>query len=250
MRVTLEIAVATPGEAVAAVRAGADRLELSAGLELGGLTPSLGVFTRVRELVAAPVFVLLRPRPGGFVYSADEIGAVLHDAETFLSAGADGLVFGALDEDGRVAEEPCHRLAKMARGRIAFHRAFDCVADANDALEHLITLGFARILTSGGKPTASEGIAALAELHARAAGRIEIMPGGGIRPANVVEIVRATGCNQVHAAATSRVIDSCLERNPRLAIAMGAASDCATTATDPAVVAELRRLLDRPASLP
>ena len=127
MRVTLEIAVATPTEAVAAVRAGADRLELSAGLELGGLTPSLGIFTRIRELVTAPVFVLLRPRPGGFVYSTDEVEAVLRDAQDFLAAGADGLVFGALEENGRVAEEPCRPLAQMSRGRVVFHR-IDCVA--------------------------------------------------------------------------------------------------------------------------
>ena len=107
VRIALEIAVSTPDEAVAAERAGADRLELSAVLELGGLTPSLGLFTRVRELVKLPVWVLFRPRAGGFVYSAEEMEVVLRDAELFLAADADGLVFGALDENGCVAEEPC-----------------------------------------------------------------------------------------------------------------------------------------------
>jgi copper homeostasis protein len=247
--VTLEIAVGTPDEAFTAVRAGADRLELSAGLELGGLTPSLGVFSRVKELVAAPVWVLLRPRPGGFVYTADEIESILRDAEVFLAAGADGLVFGALDRSGTIAEEPCRRLVKTARGRIAFHRAFDFTARPLEALKRLIALGFQRILTSGGATTARAGTATIAELIARAGERIEIMPGGGIRPENVAELIRATRCKQVHAAARTARVETGLSRNAELAHTMGADPAGRVLATDAAVVADLRIELDRPTSL-
>lgn len=249
MTVTLEIAVGTPDEAVAAVRAGADRLELSAGLEVGGLTPSLGVFTRIRELVAVPVWVLLRPRPGGFVYTAYEIETILRDAEIFLAAGADGLVFGALDANGHIADEPCRRLMQRGQGRVAFHRAFDFVAKPHEALEQLIALDFQRILTSGGKKTARDGTPVLADLVARAGERIEIMPGGGVRPENVAELVRETRCKQVHAAARTSRVETGLSCNAELASLLGADPDGRVLATDPAVVAGLRTELDRPTSL-
>src|SRR5262245_52505629 len=115
MRILLEIAVSTPDEALAAVRAGADRLELSSALELGGLTPSMGLFARVRSLVTVPVYVLLRPRAGGFAYTDDEMEVVLHDADEFLAAGADGVVFGAVEENGAVAVESCRRVVDRCR---------------------------------------------------------------------------------------------------------------------------------------
>lgn len=250
MRIALEIAVSTPEEAIGAVRAGADRLELSAGLELGGLTPSLGVFERVRDRVDVPVWVLLRLRPGSFQYSEDELTAILRDAEYFIDAGADGLVFGALDARDRVPAQVCHRLIDVAGGRVAFHRAFDFAADPGSVLEQLVDLGFARVLTSGGEGRAVDGARRIAELIARAAGRIAIMPGGGVRPENVAELVRQTGCSEVHAAARSSIPDAGLARNPRLASSMGAGIDCAIFETDTTIVARIRRELDRLSSLP
>ena len=250
MRVTLEIAVSTPAEAIAAVQAGADRLELSAGLELGGLTPSLGVFEQVRERVEVPVWVLLRPRPGGFQYSEDELTAVLRDADHFMNAGAAGLVFGALDGHHRVPEEACRRVIAAAPGRVAFHRAFDFAADSHSIVEQVIALGFVRVLTSGGRERAADGAGVIAELIARAAGRIAIMPGGGVRPQNVADLIRATRCAEVHAAARSPLRDAGLTLNPRLARSMGAGADCTTFATDTHLVAGIRRELDRLSSVP
>lgn len=249
MRVTLEIAVATPDEAMVAVQSGADRLELSAGLEVGGLTPSLGVFRRVKELVVVPVWVLLRSRAGGFVHGCHETESILRDAEIFLAAGADGLVFGALNAAGEVDEKTCRQLTAMAPGRAAFHRAFDFTNDPLDALDRLIALGFRRVLTSGGAVTARDGARRIAELVARARRRIEVLPGGGIRAENAAEILRITGCDQVHAAARSVQADPCLARNPLLATAMG--SNCANliSTTDANLVAALRSELDRPTSL-
>jgi copper homeostasis protein len=249
VRLALEIAVSTPEEAMAAVRAGADRLELAAALELGGLTPSLGLFSRVRELVEAPVWVLLRPRPGGFTYTCEEMEVIARDARNFLDAGADGIVLGALDSEGGVDADFCRPLAERAAGRIAFHRAFDFVADTAQALEQLIQLGFVRVLTSGGKPSALEGSATIAGFVRGAAGRIEIMPGGRVRPDNVAAIVGATGCRQIHAGARSGVRDHSLKRNRPLAAAMGAA-ELDSTALDADLVLGLRRELDRLNSLP
>ena len=244
MRVTLEIAVTTPDEAVAAERAGADRLELCAALEVGGVTPSMGVFERVRDLVEVPVWVLLRPRPGGFLYTTEEYEATLRDTEAFVTAGADGIVIGALDGAGNVALEECRRLSRLARGRIVFHRAFDFAVDPRAALERLVELGFARVLTSGGRRTALEGSAAIRELLGQAAGRIPVMPGGGVRPDNVAELVRATGCREVHSSARLGVRHPGLERNPGLARAMGAEDAVRTFSTDAALVAGLRTALD------
>jgi copper homeostasis protein len=248
VKVMLEIAVSTPDEAVIAARAGADRLELCSGLEVGGLTPSLGILGRVKELVSIPVWVLIRPRPGGFLYSHDELESIRRDAETILAAGADGLVVGALDAEGMVADTPCRTLAAMAQGCIAFHRAFDFAKHPHEALDRLVCLGFRRILTSGAQKTAFEGTEAIAELIRRAAGQIEIMPGGGIRADHVSELVRKTGCHQVHAAARTPMTETTLERNRELAEAMGAPS-LHSSATDADLVAALREELDRLTSL-
>lgn len=223
MSIALEIAVTTPDEAVAAERAGADRLELCSALEVGGVTPRLETFASVRELVRVPVFVLLRPRDGEFVFSEKEIALISRDAKAFRRAGADGLVFGALKLDGRIAMEVCRRVVELAGGQATFHRAFDCLARFPASLEDVVALGFTRVLTSGGAPTASAGIPAIADLVARAAGRITVVAGGGVRPGHAAAIVRATGCTEVHSAAR----------------AAGA------TVTDPAIVAALRSELNR-----
>ncbi len=249
MKITLEIAVSAPEEAVAAVRAGADRLELCAALEVGGVTPSMGLFARVRSLVAVPVYVLLRPRPGGFLYTDDEMEVVLHDADEFLAAGADGLVFGALEASGEVAAEQCRRVVERSRGRVVFHRAFDFASHPHAALEQLVGLGFERVLTSGCEQTARDGTAAIAELVALAAGRITVMPGGGVRPDNVASLVRATGCTEVHAAARSVILDDSALRNLKLARAMGADAAAGRAVLDPELVAGLRTELDQIASV-
>jgi copper homeostasis protein len=170
------------------------------------------------------------------------------DAGTFLGAGAQGIVFGALDESGGIEARACQLLHETSGGRIAFHRAFDFAVRQFDALEQLIALGFQRILTSGGRPRAEEASERIAALVARAADRIEVMPGGGIEPGNVAQIVNATGCRQVHAAARSSAIDRSLSRNSELARAMGT-PDGQATGTNPELVAGLRRELDRLASL-
>ncbi|MBN9119989.1 MAG: NAD(P)-binding protein [Planctomycetes bacterium] len=220
-RFTLEIAVTTADEAALAVENGADRLELSSGLEVGGLTPSMGLFRAVRRRVDVPVYVLLRPRPGGFVHTFHEFETMQADAEAFLAAGADGIVFGALTPGGHIDRPRCRELVDTASGRAVFHRAFDFLARPLRALDALIDLGFERVLTSGGASTAETGATRLAELVRHAGWRIQILPAGKILPETVADLVRETRCDQVHAAVRAPATDPVLARNPRLAIGFG-----------------------------
>ncbi|HEY2909809.1 MAG TPA: copper homeostasis protein CutC [Gemmataceae bacterium] len=200
MQFLLEMVATTSDDATRAKAAGASRLELCTALEVGGVTPSPGCFFSVREAVSLPICVLIRPRPGNFVYSAGEFATLQRDAEWFLEQGATGIVTGALTAEGRIDRGRCADLAMLARGKIVFHRAFDEIADRLTALEELVDLGFERILTSGGAASAFEGCSEIARLVAAARGRIEILPGGGVRPHNAEQILRDTGCTQLHAS--------------------------------------------------
>src|SRR5207253_8751811 len=144
----LEVAVSTPDEAAIAEKHGADRLELSSALEVGGLTPSIGLFGAVRRAVAIPVYVLIRPRPGDFCYTPAEFAAMVADAEHFMSAGAAGLVSGVLTEQGAIDRQRCRELVAVARKGGVFHRAFDFLTGHFVALDELLDIGFDRILTS------------------------------------------------------------------------------------------------------
>ncbi len=235
-RILLEVAVTSADEARVAADAGADRLELCSALELGGVTPSPGTFLAVREAVAIPVYVLLRPRAGGFVYTSREWESLKRDAEWFASHGADGLVFGALTSEGCVDDSRCAELLAMSQGKAVFHRAFDFVVNRLAALEVLIDLGFERVLTSGGAATALEGKAEIASRVHAARGRIEILPGSGIRPHNVEELLRETECTQVHASLRSTIEAT----GSALAQQMGLHST-----TDALLVRGMRAALDR-----
>jgi copper homeostasis protein len=201
-RVLVEVCVGSVADIEAAIAAGADRVELCGGLELGGLTPSIGLVETALADCSIPVVVMLRPRAGGFCYDRHEFQVMLRDAERFLGLGARGIVFGLLDEQGCIDVPRCRALVQCAgTNQSVFHRAFDFTSDRRTAIDALIDIGCTRVLTSGGKLTASDGAAALREMIAHVAGRIEIMPGGGIDADNVAQIVRATRCSQVHIGA-------------------------------------------------
>jgi copper homeostasis protein len=197
--ILLEVAVASADDALIAAGNGAHRLELNAALELGGITPSLGVLKEVRKAVGLPIMVMLRPRAGGFVYSGGEFRTMQQDCEVALSNGADGVAFGILQGDHEIDVDRSRQLIRQAgRGQTVFHRAFDLTADPLGSLDQLVDLGVTRVLTSGGRATAPEGAAMIAQLVERAGDRIEILSGGGVRAENVVELLRVTGCKQVH----------------------------------------------------
>ncbi len=199
MGALIEVLAASADDCAAAARAGADRIELCSSLGQGGLTPTTGAARIGALLSGLPVMAMLRPRPAGFAYSELELATMEDDGRALIDAGAGGLVFGILSEDGRVDLARCRRLmsAVPACREWVFHRAFDLVPDPFEALEELVSLGARRILTKGQANSFEEGEELLLALRERAAGRIEILV-PGVRPHNVRRIVHVDGFDQLH----------------------------------------------------
>lgn len=213
----LEVCVDRFGDALAAVEAGANRLELCGTLELGGLTPSAGLVKQVLRETDEDVVAMVRPRAGGFCFDRHDFDVACREAEEILAAGVAGVVFGFLRADGTIDVETTGQFLELVGDvQTVFHRGFDFAPDAAGALEQLIELGVTRVLTSGGMPTALAGAARLRDLTRLAGERIEVMPGGGICPANVAEVVRAIECRQVHIGAAMAGQDSSLDRLPAI----------------------------------
>lgn len=198
--ITLEICVGSVEHAVAAERAGADRIELCAELSVGGTTPSVALMKAVRASVRIPIYAMIRPRGGDFVYSAEEFVAMRRDVHGGRECGMDGVVLGILDAWNRVDVLRTKALVDLARLPVTFHRAFDEVGDFDAALEAVIATGARRILTSGGAPRAVEGLACLEQLVKQAGRRISILPGAGIDAGNVAHVVVGTAAREVHAS--------------------------------------------------
>jgi copper homeostasis protein len=197
--ILLEISVETVVAAVAAQRGGAQRIELCANLRLGGLTPGEELMRLVRELVSVPIFVMIRPRAGDFVYSAEELAHMHRDIAAAKRLGMDGIVLGPLTKARRVDIEVTQELVKASEPLpVTFHRAFDDAADLDVALEDVIETGAARILTSGGAATAPAGVERLAHLVTAATDRIVILPGSGINASNALQVARQTGTRELH----------------------------------------------------
>jgi copper homeostasis protein len=197
--ILVEAAVESLESALAAERGGADRLELCANLEVGGTTPSAELIATVVERTSLPVFVLVRPRVGDFVYSGDEITVTARDIALAGSMEIAGIVTGALAPDRSIEVEHTRILVEAAAGLpVTFHRAFDVVANPPNALEQLIDLGVSRILTSGGAATALEGAHAIAALVKQSRNRIGTVAGGGVREHNVRDLIARTGVREIH----------------------------------------------------
>jgi copper homeostasis protein len=206
MSVLIEACVDSVASAVAAERGGAGRLELCDNLFDGGTTPSAGMISAVKAAVKIPVFVIVRPRGGGFVYSDTEIGVMRLDIEAARMLGADGIATGALTRESRVATAQMRTLLDSAGALpTTFHRAFDLTPDVNQSLEDLMALGIKRVLTSGGAANALAGVSQIAALVKRSAGAVTIMAGGSVREENVQEVVHRAGVPEVHVRGTRLV---------------------------------------------
>jgi copper homeostasis protein len=200
----IEAAVETLESSLGAERAGADRIELCDNLDEGGTTPGGELVAAIVERIRLPVFVLIRPRAGDFVYSASEFDVMIRDIELTRTMGITGIVTGALDASGRVDVKRTCSLVKAAGGLpVTFHRAIDSAADLSVALDDVIEAGVSRVLTSGGAPTAREAVDVIAALVLQARERVSIVAGGGIREHNVREVIARTGVHEVH----GRLID-------------------------------------------
>lgn len=199
--VLLEVACFTPASAVIAARAGADRIELCDNQAAGGTTPPFSWLTQVKAEVAVPVFVMIRPRAGNFMYSDSEFDE-MKESIRLMKSLADGFVLGILDAEGRKVDVPrATELVSLAQPLpCTFHRAFDEVSDMLMALDDVIATGCTSILSSGGAPRADEGVAMLRALIQRAQGRLVIMPGGGVRTSNLRRILEETEAHAVHSS--------------------------------------------------
>lgn len=182
----LEIACFNLESAERAAQEKVDRIELCANYELGGITPSLPLFKTLKAKYDLPIYVMIRPRGGNFIYRPEEIQQMEKAIRQFGENGADGFVFGVLTPNHQVQESQNKALVSLAKGRpCTFHRAFDKISDKSTALEQLIACGFTSVLTSGGEHPATVGIDTLIALKAQAKNRIQILVGGGVRSHNV-----------------------------------------------------------------
>lgn len=198
---TLEVCVDSVASAIAAQQGGATRVELCSDLLEGGITPGPGLISVVRSRLEIDIFVMIRPRAGDFMYSADEFEVMRHDIDEARRLGANGFVFGILTEHGQIDVERTRELVKRAHPLpVTFHRAIDMTQDPLAALEEVIATGAQRVLSSGGAPSAIKGSELLQKMHEVAGDRITVMAGGGITLKTVQHIVESTGGKEYHAS--------------------------------------------------
>lgn len=199
--IKFEICCGSLQSALNAQEAGAHRVELCSALSLGGLTPSYGFIELARKRLKIDINVLIRPRQGDFLYDSDEVAVMLRDITACAQMGVNGVVIGALDPFGNVDEDACRAMVAVAKHygmSVTFHRAIDRACNIMAALEDVISAGADRILSSGGKTSSYEGAETLAQMNTAAAGRIIIMPGGGVNAGNISHILKTTGAQEIH----------------------------------------------------
>ncbi|MGJ8527854.1 copper homeostasis protein CutC [Maritalea sp.] len=238
-KITLEVCVDSLASLKAAKDGGADRIELCAALSEGGLTPSAGFMRAAKEL-GISTHAMIRPRGGDFCYSAQELQLMLQDIEYATQVGLDGVVVGASLENDQLDLVALEQL-RLAAGQMecTLHRAIDLTPNPVAAVEQVIEIGFTRILTSGGKKTATDGAKTIAEMNDISAGRIQIMPGSGISSQNAVSILNITNANALHASC-SKWSTTASEQ----AIAMGFAHENGARETSVDTVKTLRKTVD------
>lgn len=219
MKITLEICAASVASCVAAQEGGADRIELCDNLLEGGTTPSYATISLAREKVKIAIYPIIRPRGGDFLYSGLEYETMKRDIVMCKQLGCDGVVIGLLTPDGKVDIPRTKALVELAWPMgVTFHRAFDMTDDPMQALEDVIATGCERILTSGHRNTAVEGIALLAELVKKAEGRIAILVGSGVRSTNIAQLIKETGAQEFHTTAKAYIESGMQYRNPNVSM--------------------------------
>ena len=243
MKIETELCAFSLEACRAAARAGVTRVELCASPYEGGTTPSAALIRRARQIPHLQLSVIIRPRGGDFLYTDDEFDLMLDEVDFARECGADCVVAGMLTPDGRVDEERTARLVdRCGSMQFTFHRAFDMTRDTAEALESLVRAGCYRVLTSGGRNTAMEGIDTIRALVAQSAGRIAIMAGSGVTPSNVRQLA-GTGVDAVHFSARSLVESGMTYRNPT--VSMGGVPGIPEYASVGADETKIREILDQ-----
>lgn len=217
MNYRIEICANSAASCIEAEKGGAYRVELCAGIPEGGTTPSYGEIKTAMENTNLKMNVIIRPRGADFLYSRTELKSMLYDIEMCKSLGVDGVVFGCLTAQGDLDMAYMQQLMKASEGlSVTCHRAFDACRNPFETLEKLIDLGVDRILTSGQKSTAVEGIPLLAGLIEKSNNRIIIMPGCGINESNIAKIAKETGAVELHMSLRKKIEGGMKYRNPDL----------------------------------
>jgi copper homeostasis protein len=207
MSFQLEICCYNVESCLAASAAGAHRIELCANPADGGTSPGFGTIKAVKEKISTPVYPIIRPRGGDFLYNTDEFEVMQSEVLLCKELGCEGVVIGMLMQDGSIDKKNCAALVQLAYPmEVTFHRAFDRAINPFEALEDIIAIGCTRILSSGQRPTAIEGASILNELIRQADDRIVIMPGSGIRAVNIAAIAQTTGAIEFHSAASMKIM--------------------------------------------
>jgi copper homeostasis protein len=243
--VNLEVCANSVASALAAQEGGAFRVELCDNLIEGGTTPSYGQIALARKLLKIRLYILIRPRGGDFLYSDNEFEIMKADVAYCVKTGCDGVVTGILNADGTVDKQRSGELVQMAKKAglgVTFHRAIDMCADMEQALEDIIEIGCERILTSGGRSTAIEGVNVIAHLMDKAKGRIAIMPGAGVSENTVADIVHYTGAAEVHSSARKDIKSKMTYRNDHILMGYGQTDEYSFSQTDTERVKEIIRL--------
>lgn len=240
----LECATDSVESALAAAAGGADRLELCANLIIGGTTPTMALFDEVRSLSQIPLYILIRPRFGDFLYTDYEANVICREIEMFQKAGAEGVVIGSLKKDGSLNMEHMKRFMDCAKDMsVTLHRAFDMSADPFRTLEQAKELGVKTILTSGQAPSSLEGIDLYQQLIDKANGEITILAGGGISASTIQKLLEQTSLTAFHMSG-KKVIESAMEyRNPRIAMGLPGISEYNIWLTDEENVRAARAVL-------
>jgi copper homeostasis protein len=242
MSYLIEIATSDYLTTRSAVEGGADRIELCSALTEGGLTPSHGLIVKCKEDFEVPIFPIIRPRSGDFLFTDEEFGIMKSDVLLCKQTGCDGIVIGMLNADGTIDRKRISKLAELAYPlEVTFHRAFDRCKEPFEAIEQLIEIGCQRILTSGQQPAALQGIELIAQLVKSADERIIIMPGSGVRKENIKELAEKTGAMEFHSSLRGKQKSRMEFIHPSFA---GSEESYTYPSIDPDEIRALRKALD------
>ncbi len=227
-----------------AQNAGATRIELCSSLDAGGLTPSYGFMKQAAKQATVPVYAMIRPRQGDFLFSDDDMAIMLDDIAAAREAGLQGVVIGCLTENGEVHRQQCQTLISAATGLgVTFHRALDQCVDYQAALDTIIELGCERVLTSGLAATAHDGLETITKMVAYCGERLSIMAGAGVNASNAAHIAHNSGIREIHLS--GKTTRPSYMSNYSSAATMGDVDDFAIPVTDPNKIAAVVSLLKK-----
>lgn len=249
--VVIEVCANSLESAIAAQAGTANRIELCDNLGEGGTTPSYGAIRVAKKLLDIDINVIIRPRGGDFLYSDAEFEIMKADIAICKELGVHGVVLGILLPDGRIDKIRCKELIDLAGDlTVTFHRAFDMTANPQQALEDVIELGCARLLSSGQQRSAQHGATLLAELIRQASERIIIMPGGGVSETNVAQILRQTNAREFHVSGRVKRESRMVFRNNDISMGSVEGTEYALSFTDSARVRAIRMLAEEAHNVP